>query len=94
MRLRYEQRVFLMALAAGLPGVAGVLLLIWGAPSWINDNPRTVTIIIVAAWIFLAAALRRHIIFPLQTVSNLVAALREGDFSVRGRSSRTTPWKS
>jgi nitrogen fixation/metabolism regulation signal transduction histidine kinase len=33
--------------------------------------------------------LQRHIVFPLQTVSNLIAALREGDFSVRGRQSRT-----
>jgi two-component system nitrogen regulation sensor histidine kinase NtrY len=87
-RLRYEQRVFLMALAAGMPGVAGIVILIWGQPSWLAENPRTVTIAIVAAWIFLAAALRRQIVFPLQTVSNLVAALREGDFSVRGRQSR------
>ena len=87
MKLRYEQRVFLMALAAGAPGVAVALLLIWGTPDWIIGHPRSVTVGIAAAWVFLATALRRHIIFPLQTVSNLVAALREGDFSVRGRQS-------
>lgn len=88
MKLRYEQRVFLMALAAGLPGVAGVLILVTGRPSWVANNPWSVTVVLAALWVFLAAALRRHIIFPLQTVSNLVAALREGDFSVRGRQSR------
>jgi nitrogen fixation/metabolism regulation signal transduction histidine kinase len=43
----------------------------------------------VAVWVALAAALRRQVVFPLQTISNLIAALREGDFSVRGRQSRT-----
>ena len=26
-----------------------------------------------------------RVVFPLQTISNLLSALREGDFSVRGR---------
>jgi nitrogen fixation/metabolism regulation signal transduction histidine kinase len=88
MRLRYGQRIFLMALAAGAPGVAVALLLLWKVPAFVDRNPWTLTIVIVGAWVFLAAALRRHIVFPLQTVSNLIAALREGDFSVRGRESR------
>jgi len=88
MKLRYEQRVFLMALAVGSPGVAGMLLLISRSPSWITENRAIVTLVIAAAWLLLAAVLRRQIVFPLQTVSNLVAALREGDFSVRGRQSR------
>ena len=32
--------------------------------------------------------MRERVVFPLQTLSNLLAALREGDFSVRGRSAR------
>jgi two-component system nitrogen regulation sensor histidine kinase NtrY len=98
MKLHYGQRVFLMALATGLPGLLGVLILLWGWPSEstdnprivtiLTDNPKTVTIGLLGIWIFLAETFRRHIIFPLQTVSNLVAALREGDFSVRGRQSR------
>jgi nitrogen fixation/metabolism regulation signal transduction histidine kinase len=89
MNFRFERRVLLMALAVGLPGVAVVLLLIWRPPSWITGNPLWVTAGVLAAWVFLAVAVRRHIVFPLQTVSNLVAALREGDFSVRGRQSRS-----
>jgi two-component system, NtrC family, nitrogen regulation sensor histidine kinase NtrY len=89
MKLRYEQRVFLMGLAAGAPGIAGILLWISGPPAWFAQHPWAVTGVIAGLWIFLAAALQRRIIFPLQTVSNLVAALREGDFSVRGRQSRS-----
>jgi nitrogen fixation/metabolism regulation signal transduction histidine kinase len=89
MKLRYERRVFLMALAVGSPGVVVALLLLWGPPSWIVRHPWGFTIGIAIAWLMLAFALRRHIISPLQTVSNLVAALREGDFSVRGRESRS-----
>jgi nitrogen fixation/metabolism regulation signal transduction histidine kinase len=87
MKLRFGQRIFIMALAAGSPGVAFALLLLWKFPNWVARNPWPVAIGIVVAWIALAAALRRHVIFPLQTISNLIAALREGDFSVRGRES-------
>jgi nitrogen fixation/metabolism regulation signal transduction histidine kinase len=89
MKLRYELRVFLMALAVGLPGVVCTLLLIWEPARWIAAYPWAITLGAAAVWVALAAALRRHIVFPLQTVSNLIAALREGDFSVRGRQSRT-----
>ena len=89
MKLRYERRVFLMALAVGFPGVAVALLLLWGPPNWIVQRPWGFTIGIVILWLMLAFALRRHIVSPLQTVSNVVAALREGDFSVRGRQSRS-----
>jgi two-component system, NtrC family, nitrogen regulation sensor histidine kinase NtrY len=88
MKLRYEQRVFLMGLAAGAPGIVGILLWISGPPAWFARHPWGVAAAIAGLWFFLAAALRRQIVFPLQTVSNLVAALREGDFSVRGRQSR------
>jgi nitrogen fixation/metabolism regulation signal transduction histidine kinase len=89
MKLRYEVRVSLLALAVGLPGVVFALLLMWGPSEWVATNRLLITLIAIAAWVILAMILRRHIVFPLQTVSNLIAALREGDFSVRGRQSRT-----
>ena len=89
MKLRYGPRIFLMALVVGSPGVAVALLFLWKIPDWVTRNRWPVAIGIVAVWIFLAAALRRHVVFPLQTISNLIAALREGDFSVRARESRT-----
>ncbi len=32
-----------------------------------------------------AAAVRRHVVYPLQSLANLLEALREGDYSLRGR---------
>ena len=59
---------------------------------WTGDFPArtqwTLTVIIVAAWMGFALAVRERVVFPLQTLSNLLGALREGDFSVRGRSPR------
>src|SRR5262245_34215070 len=85
MRLSYERRVFLMALVAGLPGILATMVLLWGPDRYLWGSPWIVTAVIVVPWIFLAVVLRRRIVFPLQTISNLIAALRENDFSFRGR---------
>ena len=85
--ISHEGRIVLLALLAGLPGSAVALYFLWS-----GDNlPRTewtLTVIIVTAWMGFAFAVRERVVFPLQTLSNLLGALREGDFSVRGRSPR------
>src|SRR5688500_13464502 len=86
-RLRYEQRILLGALGAGAPAVAVALGLLWfGEHSakvlW------TLTLIIVGVWLGGALALRERAMRPLQTLSNLLAALREEDFSLRARGAR------
>jgi signal transduction histidine kinase len=43
----------------------------------------------VAAWLGGAQALRDHVARPLQTIANLLGALREDDFSIRGRHVRS-----
>ncbi|HEX8186432.1 MAG TPA: ATP-binding protein, partial [Blastocatellia bacterium] len=45
----------------------------------------TLSVIIVGFWLGFSYTLREKVIFPLQTLSNLLAALREGDFSIRAR---------
>jgi PAS domain S-box-containing protein len=76
--------VFTASLAAGLPAVvvAGWLL-------WAGDYPLRVrlTFILLAAgsWLLGALLLRERVVRPLQTISNLLAALREGDYSIRAR---------
>lgn len=86
-RLTYERRVQLLALAAGLPGSLIALLLLWFGPSS-SQTAWTLTFLIVAAWLGFAASLRHRIVFSLQTLSNLLAAMREEDFSLRGRGAR------
>src|SRR5438874_4540911 len=84
--MSHERRILLMAVAAGLPGSVVSLALLWMG----DYTPRvqwTLTVLIVALWSGFAFAVRRRVVFPLQTVSNLLAALREGDYSIRGRQS-------
>lgn len=84
--LGHERRVVLLALFAGLPGAVTALVLIWIA-DWPPRAQWTLTLLIVGAlWVFLAA-LRTRVAYPLRTVSNMLAALREEDFSLRGRGS-------
>ncbi|HUP04383.1 MAG TPA: hypothetical protein VMU19_10365, partial [Bryobacteraceae bacterium] len=86
-RLSHEGRVVLLAILCGLPGSATALAILW-AGDFSAQTKWTLTVLIVGAWIGFAMAARERVVFPLQTLSNLLAALREGDFSVRGRSSR------
>ena len=86
--IAYESRVFLMALAVSAPGAAVALVLVWRSRDFSPSVHWQITGAIVAASLFMAGALRRRILFPLQTIANLMAALREGDFSVRGRETR------
>jgi len=79
--------VVLLAILCGLPGSVTALTVLW-AGDFTSQTRWTLTILIVGAWIGFAMAARERVVFPLQTVSNLLAALREGDFSVRGRSAR------
>jgi PAS domain S-box-containing protein len=76
--------VLLLALAAGAPAVIVSMALLWGG----DFTPKvrwTLTIIIVGCWWAVSAALRHRVVYPLQTLSNLLAGLREGDASVRAR---------
>jgi nitrogen fixation/metabolism regulation signal transduction histidine kinase len=86
-RLSYEGRVVLLALLAGLPGSACALIILWTG-DYAARTQWTLTLLILCAWLGFAMAVRERVVFPLQTLSNLLAALREGDFSVRGRAPR------
>jgi nitrogen fixation/metabolism regulation signal transduction histidine kinase len=83
-RLAHEARVVLLAMAAGLPGVCVSLVLLWG-----GDRPLkvqvTLTAIVVLVWLGVAGSLGDRVARPLHTLANLLAALREGDFSIRAR---------
>jgi two-component system nitrogen regulation sensor histidine kinase NtrY len=86
-RLSHEGRVVLLAFLAGLPGSVAALWMLWTSGNSAKVE-WTVTVVVVVAWFGFAFAVRERVVFPLQTLSNLLGALREGDFSVRGRSPR------
>jgi nitrogen fixation/metabolism regulation signal transduction histidine kinase len=85
--LSHERRILLMAVTAGLPGSLVALSLLWTG-DYTSKVQWTLTVLIVGLWSGFAMAVRRRVVFPLQTVSNLLAALREGDYSIRGRQAR------
>src|SRR5579872_7550169 len=86
-RISFEGRIVLLALCAGLPGSVCALIMLWAGDHRLHTQ-ITLTILIVGIWMGFALAIRERVVFPLQTISNLLGALREGDFSARGRSPR------
>ena len=83
-RFRFDQRILLLALFAGLPALAVALILLWTG----DYTPKvqwTLTALIVAVWTGCSFSVRHRVVLPLQTLSNLLAALRESDFSIRAR---------
>ncbi len=83
-RLNHEQRVTLLALVSGLPASLVALILLWGG----DHAPRvqwTLTVILFCVWLGCVSALRGRVVRQLQTLSNLLSALREGDYSIRAR---------
>ena len=49
----------------------------------------TAALFAVGWWLAVAGTIGERVIRPLQTISNLLAALREGDYSIRARGART-----
>ena len=83
----FERRILLLSLLAGTPGGVVALTLLWTGDY--SDRLRwTLTVLVVAAWLGVTLALRERVVRPLQTISNMLAALREGDFSIRARGAR------
>jgi nitrogen fixation/metabolism regulation signal transduction histidine kinase len=80
----HESRVFVAALAAGLPAVLVASWLLWAGPHPLRVRV-TLSLLVVGAWLIGAALVRERVLRPLQTISNLLAALREGDYSIRAR---------
>jgi nitrogen fixation/metabolism regulation signal transduction histidine kinase len=86
--LTYEHRIQLLALAAGLPGSLIAVLLLWFG-DYSSQTAWTLTVLIIIFWLGFAISLRHRVVFSLQTLSNLLAAMREEDFSIRARGARS-----
>jgi two-component system, NtrC family, nitrogen regulation sensor histidine kinase NtrY len=85
--LSHDRRILLMALASALPGALIALIFLWTG----DYTPKvqwTLTVLILTFCLGFAFALRERVVLPLQTLSNLLGALAEGDFSIRARGAR------
>jgi len=83
----FERRILTLALLTGSAGSVVALLLIWFG-DYTAKVQWTLLVFIGLWWLGYAFHLRNRIVMPLQTLSNLLAALREGDFSIRARGAR------
>src|SRR5215467_1145027 len=82
--LLYERRIAIFAVLAALPGVVIATILIWNH-AWSRDVKIALTLLEFFLWFILTLTLLEQIVRPLQTLSNVVSALREEDYSFRAR---------
>ncbi len=82
--MKFERRVTLLALGGGFPAVMLCAFLLWydGYPARVQ---WTIDLFLVIGWLSFSFSLKQRIVRPLQTLSNILAAVREGDYSIRGR---------
>ncbi|HEV7557097.1 MAG TPA: hypothetical protein VGO00_16635, partial [Kofleriaceae bacterium] len=87
MERRHEDAVFVLALAAAALPAAVALPLVWFGDFDLKSR-ITMSLVVVIGGGGFAVAVRTKVMRPLQTLANLIAALRERDYSVRGRHPR------
>ncbi len=86
-RLSHENRLTWLALGASAPAIVISLAILWFG----DFTPKvqwTLTLVMAGCFLGFMASAREHLVHPLQTMSNLLAALREGDYSIRARGAR------
>jgi two-component system nitrogen regulation sensor histidine kinase NtrY len=87
-RLLYERRISLFSLLVALPAMVVSGILIW-LESWSIESKVALFIAELLAWWLLALALQEQTTRPLQTLANVISALREEDYSFRARGAAT-----
>jgi two-component system, NtrC family, nitrogen regulation sensor histidine kinase NtrY len=86
-KLTHDQAVLAFCLLGGLPAVVLSFVWLWDS-SHAPDVRATLGLLILACWAGFAFAAQERVVRPLQTMSNLLLALREGDFSFRARGAK------
>jgi two-component system nitrogen regulation sensor histidine kinase NtrY len=81
-KLSHQQKVRWLAALCGLPGVLAALILLL-AGDYSLKVYMTVLILVGSTWFWFAMRLQNAIIHPMQSASNMLSALREGDFSLK-----------
>jgi two-component system, NtrC family, nitrogen regulation sensor histidine kinase NtrY len=83
----FERRIRLLCLLIAAPGFILAGYLLWQAKVT-GSTAATILGTVALFSLFAAAVLLDQIVRPLQTLSNVVSALRESDYSFRARGSR------
>ncbi len=86
-RFPHDLRIQLLALGAGLPALVLAAFLL--RRSDLSPSIQwTLGTLVVVVWLAVASSAREAVARPLQTLSNLLGAMREEDFSFRARVGR------
>lgn len=80
----FERRLLLDTVLLLLPATLCVVLLLWLPADTAERLRTTMLVAALIASLFLALRLKQRVVYPLYTLANLLEALREGDFSLRG----------
>ena len=86
-RFSHQGKLTWLIIGAVAPAIIIVLSILWFGDFSTKVRWTLTLVIFVFGAGFLSAA-RDHVVHPLQTMSNLLAALREGDYSIRARGAR------
>lgn len=83
-KLRSQDHLLVLVLVTLAPAWLTAALLLW---HWDADAATRWTLLAVISLFAVGGAMaaRRHVVHPLQSLANLLEALREGDYSLRGR---------
>lgn len=81
--MSFERRVLLGAWVVAAPAWIVVLALLW-ARGTVGNLGTAGLLLGLLATAMLAARLQHRVVYPLHTLANLLEALREGDYSLRG----------
>ena len=83
-RLRFQNRVLLITLLTVAPFAVATTVMLF--LSDVASGLRWTILGFLAFGVLIGlVAIRRHVVRPLQTLANMLEALREGDYSMRGR---------
>lgn len=82
--MKYEHRILVWGLLIGLVGSVVALVLLWRA-DYPTGTQLALTLLILMTWLGFTMSLRARVVYPLRTLSNLLSALHEGDYSLQAR---------
>src|SRR5579864_3671381 len=86
-RFSHQGKLTWLIIGAVAPAVIILMTILWFG-DFSNKVQWTITLVILVFAVGFISAARDHVIHPLRTMSNLLAALREGDYSIRARGAR------
>src|SRR3954447_1559921 len=86
-RFSHENRLTWLTFGAVAPAMLLALGILWFG-DYSAKVEWTFTLVIVGFFLAFVGSAREHVVRPLQTMTNLLAVLREGDYSIRARGAK------